>query len=94
MSPSSGTASTYVEVQGHGGVSWRKAAKWRNQPMYGCAISALARHGRDAWLRRPDRWITIGYVTDLATLANAAPVGLWTLRWRSRHSPLEAVESE
>ena len=33
--------------------------------------------------------VGIGYVTDLATLARDAPVGLWTHCWRSQHSPLE-----
>jgi hypothetical protein len=86
---------TYVEVQGRGGMPWRKAAKWRNQAdLQGCAaICALT----PAWARRLAAeaqivGVEIGYVTDLATLANAAPAGLWTLRWRSRHSPLEAVE--
>ena len=86
---------TYVEVQGRGGVPWRKAAKWRNQAdLQGyVAICALT----PAWARRLATeaqivGVEIGYVTDLATLANAAPAGLWTLRWRSRHSPLEAVE--
>lgn len=86
---------TYVEVQGRGGVPWRKAAKWRNQAgLQGyVAICALT----PAWARRLAAeaqivGVEIGYVTDLATLANAAPASLWTLRWRSRHSPLEAVE--
>jgi len=85
---------TYVEVQGRGGVPWRKAAKWRNQAdLQGyAAICALT----PVWARRLATeaqivGVEIGYATDLATLANAAPAGLWTLRWRSRHSPLETV---
>jgi len=85
---------TCVEVQGRGGVPWRKAAKWRNQAdLQGyAAICALT----PVWARRLATeaqivGVEIGYATDLATLANAAPVGLWTLRWRSRHSPLATV---
>jgi len=88
---------TYVEVQGRGGVPWRKAAKWRHQAdLQGyAAICALT----PAWARRlaaeaQIAGVEIGYVTDLATLANAAPAGLWTLRWRSRHSPLETVDGQ
>ncbi len=87
----------YVEVQGRGGWAWRKADKWRNQAdLQGyAAICALT----PAWARRLAAeaqivGVGIGYVTDLATLANAAPAGLWTLRWRSRHSPLEPVGDE
>lgn len=86
----------YVEVQGRGGVPWRKAAKWRNQAdLQGyVAICALT----PAWARRLAAeaqivGVEIGYGTDLATLANAAPAGLWTLRWRSRHGPLEEIAS-
>ncbi len=87
-------ARAYVEVQGRGGVPWRKAAKWRNQAdLQGyVAICALT----PAWARRLAAeaqvvGVEVGYATDLATLANAAPASLWTLHWRSRHSPLEPV---
>jgi hypothetical protein len=92
-----GDEETYVEVQGRGGWAWRKAAKWRHQAdLQGyAAICALT----PAWARRLAAeaqivGVGIGYVTDLATLANAAPASLWTLRWRSRHSPLEDITSE
>jgi hypothetical protein len=90
-----GDERTYVEVQGRGGWAWRKATKWRHQAeLQGyAAICALT----PAWARRLATeaqivGVEIGYATDLATLANAAPMGLWTLRWRSRHSPPEPVE--
>ena len=86
---------TYVEVQGRGSVPWRKAQKWRNQADLQGYVAICAQ--TPAWARRLAAeaqivGVEIGYVTDLATLANGAPAGLWTLRWRSRHSPLEAVE--
>ena len=88
---------TYVEVQGRGGWAWRKAAKWRNQAeLQGyAAICALT----PAWAQRLAAeaqivGVGIGYITDLATLANAAPAGLWTRRWRSRHGPLDPVGDE
>ena len=92
-----GAERIYVEVQGRGGWAWRKAAKWRNQAeLQGyAAICGLT----PAWARRLAAeaqivGVGIGYVTDLATLANAAPAGLWTRRWRSRHGALEPVGDE
>ena len=38
--------------------------------------------------------VGIGFATDLATLANRAPAGLWTLRWRSRHSSPQMIYDE
>ena len=35
-----------------------------------------------------------GVATDLGTLANRAPAALWTLRWLSPYSPLEAVAED
>jgi hypothetical protein len=85
---------TYVEVQRRGGTVWRRARKWHHQyALQGyAAICALT----PAWARRLATeaqlvGVSIGYVTDLATLAGAAPVGLWTHCWRSPHSPLAAV---
>jgi hypothetical protein len=84
----------YVEVQRRGGAAWRRARKWHHQyALQGyAAICALT----PAWARRLAAeaqlvGVGIGYVTDLATLAGDAPVGLWTHCWRSPYSPLEAV---
>jgi len=84
----------YVEVQRRGGAAWRRARKWHHQyALQGyAAICALT----PAWARRLAAeaqlvGVVIGYVTDLATLAGDAPVGLWTHCWRSPYSPLEAA---
>ena len=88
---------TYVEVQRRGGAAWRRARKWHHQyALQGyAAICALT----PAWARRLAAeaqlvGVGLGYVTDLATLAEDAPVGLWTHCWRSPHSPLEALTAD
>jgi hypothetical protein len=87
----------YVEVQRRGGAAWRRARKWHHQyALQGyAAICALT----PAWARRLAAeaqlvGVGLGYVTDLATLAEDAPVGLWTHCWRSPHSPLEALTAD
>jgi len=86
-----------AEVQRHGGESYRKAQKWRNQErLQGfvaiCAVTpawaiCLARQAQDQGVAR-------GAATDLGTLAGRAPAALWTYRWLSPYSPLEAVEED
>jgi hypothetical protein len=88
---------TYVEVQRRGSAAWRRARKWHHQyALQGyAAICALT----PAWARRLAAeaqlvGVGLGYVTDLATLAEDAPVGLWTHCWRSPHSPLETLTAD
>lgn len=86
-----------TEVQRHGGEAYRKAQKWRNQErLQGfvalCAVTPawairLARQAQDQGVAR-------GAATDLGTLAGRAPAALWTYRWLSPYSPLEAVEED
>jgi hypothetical protein len=82
----------YVEVQGRGGETWRRADKWRNQyRLQGrvaiCADTPLLaeRLAREAQVAG----VPIGYLTNLTDLADGVVQGLWTHRWRSLHSPLE-----
>lgn len=83
----------YVEVQGRGGETWRRADKWRNQyRLQGrvaiCADTPLLaeRLAREAQIAG----VPVGYLTNLTDLADGFVKGLWTHRWRSQHSPLEA----
>jgi hypothetical protein len=86
-----------IEVQRHGGETHRKAQKWRNlERLQGfvalCAVTPawairLARQAQDQGVAR-------GAATDLGTLASRAPASLWTYRWRSPYSPLEAVAED
>ena len=86
-----------TEVQRHGGVTHRKAQKWLNQErLQGfvaiCAVTPawairLARQAQDQGVAR-------GVATDLGTLARCAPASLWTYRWLSPYSPLEAIEKD
>ena len=82
----------YVEVQGRGGETWRRADKWRNlYRLQGrvaiCADTPLLaeRLAREAQIAG----VPIGYLTNLTDLADGFVQGLWTHRWRSQHSPLE-----
>ena len=82
----------YVEVQGRGGETWRRADKWRNlyrlQSLVAiCADTSImaARLAREAQIAG----IPAGYLTNLTDLADGFVKGLWTHRWRSQHSPLE-----
>lgn len=84
----------YVEVQRHGGEAYRKAQKWRNQArLQGfvaiCAVTSawavrLARQAQEQGVGR-------GLVTDLGTLARQGPAALWTHRWASPYSPIQAI---
>ncbi len=83
----------YVEVQRRGGERWRRVDKWRNlyrlQNLVAiCADTPAlaARLAHEAQLAG----IPTGYVTNLTDLGDGFVKGLWTHRWRSPHSPLEA----
>ena len=95
----------YVEVQGRGGETWRRADKWRNQYRLQGLVATLApaQTGRcsagvcadtpilaESLAREAQlAGIPIGYLTNLTELADGFVKGLWTHRWRSQRSPLE-----
>jgi hypothetical protein len=81
----------YVEVQGRGGETWRRADKWRNQYRLQGRVAICAdtpilaeRLAREAQIAG----VPIGYLTNLTDLADGFVKGLWTHRWRSQHSYL------
>ncbi len=86
-----------TEVQLHGGEAHRKAQKWRNQERLQGFVALCA--ATPAWAIRlarqaQDQGVARGVATDLGTLASRAPAALWTLRWLSPYSPLEAVAAD
>lgn len=87
----------HTEVQRHGGETYRKAQKWRNLELLQgfvalCAVTPdwAVRMARQA----QDQGVARGVATDLGTLASRAPASLWTYRWLSPYSPLEAVAED
>lgn len=85
----------YVEIQRRGGVRWQRVRKWQNQlALQGfCAICAETPGLAQLLAREAQQLANVpaGLLADLATLATAAPPGLWTHCWRSLHAPLEAA---
>lgn len=86
-----------TEVQRRGGEAYRKAQKWRNLARLQGFVALCA--VTPAWAIRlarqaQDQGVALGAATDLGTLAGRAPAALWTYRWRSPYSPLEAVEED
>ncbi|OQA41261.1 MAG: hypothetical protein BWY52_02629 [Chloroflexi bacterium ADurb.Bin325] len=87
----------YVEVQRRGGEAWRRADKWRSQHrLQGfvalCADTpALAERLAQEAQRTG---VPVGCATSLTELADGSAPGLWTLRWRSQHGPLETATND
>lgn len=86
-----------TEVQLHGSEVYRKAQKWRNQRRLQGFVALCA--ATPAWAARlarqaQDQDVAYGVATDLVTLAGQASASLWTHRWRSPYSPLEAIVAD
>lgn len=81
----------YVEVQGRGGVPWRRTQKWRNlyrlqDHVAICAYTPeqaqrYAQEAKQAGVRE-------GYITDLRTLHLTPLCPLWTHHWTGRFGAL------
>jgi DNA-binding PadR family transcriptional regulator len=85
---------TYVEVQRRGGAKWRRVRKWRRQfelQGYAAICAATPQLAQELAAEAQVAQVARGYITDLITLARGAPADLWTHRWRSQHSRLEAA---